>query len=239
MNRAAFFDVDGTLIEKPSLERRFARALWHGKKLSVRNCLAWLKEALRLAPNGLASMFEGNKAYLREIRPTGLGASRVASSAPFFPDALECVAQHALHGERIVLVTGAPEFLAQGIAERLRRELAKRNIRPEIHVCATRLEEKDNLWTGRILGPPMFGEAKAIAVWWYAEKWNLNLAESAAYGDGAHDRWMLASVGKPVAVNPDSRLRVAAQRQRWKIVDWRREAPKKVKLAKMIPESAP
>jgi phosphoserine phosphatase len=151
---------------------------------------------------------------------------------------VESVAQHALNGERVVLVTGTLEFLAEEIAQRLRKELAKRNILPEIHVCATRLEEKDGRCTGRILGQPMFGEAKAIAAWWYAEKWKLNLAECAAYGDGVHDQWMLASVGKPVAVNPDSGLRRAALRRHWKIVEWRRETSNKAKLAKMVPESA-
>src|SRR5262249_18006661 len=152
---------------------------------------------------GLMHVLQGNKAYLRGIRSSGLRANRVACEAPFFPEAVECVARHAAKGERIVLITGTLEFLAEEIARRLRAELAKRNLAAEIHVCATRLEEKDGRWTGRILGRPMFGAAKAIAVWWFAEKWNLNLTECAAYGDSSLDQWMLASVGKPVAVNPD------------------------------------
>ena len=84
----------------------------------------------------------------------------------------------------------------------------------------------------------MFGQAKAIAVWWYAQIWKLNLAECSAYGDGALDEWMLASVGNSVAVNPDSRLQATAQRQRWKIVSWTREARPKAKLVKMVPERA-
>ena len=238
MNRVVFFDVDGTLVEKPSLESRFFRSLRHEGKISASNCIAWLREAMRLAPNGLTHVLQGNKAYLRGTRATGLRADRAVSGAPFFPEALERVARHALNGERIVLVTGTPEFLAVEIANRLRRELAKENIAAEMHVCATRLEEKNERWTGHVLGHPMFGEAKAIAVWWFAEKWKLNLAECAAYGDSVHDRWMLASVGKPVAVNPDSGLRMAAQRQRWEIVEWRKESSEKTNVAKMIPESA-
>jgi phosphoserine phosphatase len=162
MNRAAFFDVDGTLIEQPSLERRFVRELWHERKISWRNGFAWLREAVRLAPNGLAYVLQGNKAYLRGIRSTGARAVPQASSAPFFPEAVECAARHAANCERIVLITGTLEILAEEIAQRLRAELAKRNVFPEIHVCATRLEEKDGRWTGQILGQPMFGEAKAM-----------------------------------------------------------------------------
>jgi len=239
VNRAAaFFDIDGTLIAGPSLERRFFRALRHEGKISLRNYFAWLVEALRLAPNGLMYLWHGNKAYLRGIRSSGHRADRMVTGAPFFPEAIECIARHAANGERIVLVTGALEFLAQEVARALQRELAKRHCESEIFVCATRLEEKNGRWTGRVLCQPMFGEAKAIAVWWFAERWKLNLAECFAYGDSAADQWMLASVGNPVAVNPDSELRVAAQRQHWKTADWRSGAREKRKLAKMIPENA-
>src|SRR5215469_16320888 len=113
MNRAAFFDMDGTLVEKPSLERRFFRALRHEGKIPLRNYLAWLAEVARLAPNGLTYVLQGNKAYLRGIRSTGLRANRAACDAPFFPEAVECVRRHAMNGERIVLVTGTLEFLAE------------------------------------------------------------------------------------------------------------------------------
>ena len=238
MNRAVFFDVDGTLTEMPSLERRYFRALRREGKFSLRNGIAWLAESVRLLPNGLTRALQGNKAYLRAVRSTGLRANRAGDDAPFFPEALECVARHAANGDRIMLITGTLEFLAERIANRLRGELAKRNLAAEIHVCATRLEEKDGRWTGRVLGQPMFGEAKAVAVWWYAEKWKLHLAECSAYGDSAQDQWMLASVGKPVAVNPDSGLRQAGRRQGWTIAKWAREVRPKTKLAKMVPERA-
>jgi len=238
MNRAAFFDVDGTLTEMPSLERRYFRALRREGKSSLRNGIAWLAEFVRLLPNGLTHALQGNKAYLRAVRSTGLRANRAGDDASFFPEALECAARHAANGDRIVLVTGTLEFLAEGIASRLRGELAKRNLIAEIHVCATRLEEKDGRWTGGVLGRPMFGEAKAVAVWWYADKWKLNLAECSAYGDSAQDQWMLASVGEPVAVNPDSGLRQAARRQGWVTAKWAREVRPKTKLAKMVPERA-
>ena len=238
MSSAVFFDVDGTLIEKPSLERRYFHALRHEGKVPLRNGFAWLAEIARLAPNGLTYALEGNKAYLRGIRSTGLRANRVGVGAPFFPEAIECVARHAANGERIVLVTGTLEFLAEQTAKRLRAELAKRNVSAEVYVCATRLEEEDGRWTGRVLGPPMFGEAKALAVWWYAQKWKLQLSECSAYGDSTPDQAMLASVGRPVAVNPDSGLRLRAERRVWPIVSWQRASSVKLKLAKMVPERA-
>jgi HAD superfamily hydrolase (TIGR01490 family) len=238
MNRAAFFDIDGTLIEKPTLERRYFRALRHEGKFPFQNGIAWLAEVARLVPNGLSYAQHGNKVYLRGIRSSSLRANRAGDDAPFFPEAVECVARHAANGERIVLVTGTLEFLGDSIAQRLRAELQKRNVTAEIHVCATRLEEKDGRWTGRIIGQPMFGEAKAVAVWWFAEKWKLNLAECSAYGNSGLDEWILASVGKPVAVNPDSRLRTTARRQHWAAAKWAKAVRREGKLAKMVPESA-
>src|SRR5205814_2610384 len=46
---AAFFDIDGTLLAKPPLERRFFGELrWQGKILT-RNYFLWIAEAVRLA----------------------------------------------------------------------------------------------------------------------------------------------------------------------------------------------
>jgi len=236
MNRATFFDVDGTLIEKPSLERRYFRALRHEGKFPLRNGLAWLAEAARLAPKGLAYAMQGNKAYLRGIRSSGLRANRAGDDAAFFSEALERVARHAMNGERVVLVTGTLEFLAEGVAQRLRSELSRRHARADIQVCATRIEERDRRWTGRVLGQPMFGAAKAVAVWWYAKRWKLCLADCSAYGDSALDEWMLGSVGNPVAVNPDSELRAVARRQNWEIVKWSGNVNRKTKLTNMVPE---
>src|SRR5262249_22816220 len=187
---------------------------------------------------GLIHVLHGNKAYLRGIRSTGLRANCAGEDAPFFLDALECVGRHAANGDRIVLISGTLNFLAEQVLRRLRTELAKRDLSVEIHVCATRLEEKERRWTGRVLGQPMFGEAKAVAVRWYAEKWQLHLAECAAYGDGALDRWMLSSVGKPFAVNPDDGLRAVAKRRGWNALEWRRASRGKSNLTKIVVEKA-
>ncbi len=87
-------------------------------------------------------------------------------------------------------------------------------------MCATRLEEIDGRWTGRILGEAMFGNAKARAVKKLAEEMRLDLARSHAYGDGANDVWMLAEAGKPVAVNPSRPLARIARKRGWPMLRW-------------------
>lgn len=65
---AAFFDLDGTLLPAPSLERRFFRALRYHHKIRLENFLAWLAEAVRLAPKGILAIKQANKMYLRGVR---------------------------------------------------------------------------------------------------------------------------------------------------------------------------
>jgi phosphoserine phosphatase len=67
---AAFFDIDGTLLAKPSLERRFFCELQRRGKIPARNYFAWLAETLRLglrSPRDLHAIVQTNKSYLRGV----------------------------------------------------------------------------------------------------------------------------------------------------------------------------
>jgi len=130
------------------------------------------------------------------------------------------VAWHARQGHQIVLLSGTLEPLALGVARALEDDLAARGITATIRVLATRLEERDGKWTGKISGEAMFGEAKARAAKRLAEKMQLNLERCYAYGDSLNDRWLLAMVGNPAAVNPSNDLASLAQTFGWPVVHW-------------------
>jgi hypothetical protein len=49
----------------------------------------------------------------------------------------------------------------------------------------------------------------------------LDLSRCAAYSDSINDLPMLSLVGRPVAVNPDSALRIEARKRGWEIRDFR------------------
>jgi HAD superfamily phosphoserine phosphatase-like hydrolase len=254
---AAFFDLDGTLMPLPSLERRFFRTLRYRREISVTNYLFWLAESLRLMPRGINAVVHSNKMVLRGVKSlhesdgenrsdcsahtgghqAGGQASAHSSLVPprsvrrnprlpvphFFAEGLERAAWHARQGHAIVLVSGTLEPLASAAALALVLRLAVNGITSSIGVCATRLEEADGIWTGRVLGEAMFGEAKARAVDNLAEDVQLDLSQCYAYGDGANDRWLLAAVGKPAAVNPSRRLASIAQKQGWPVLHWGEE----------------
>ena len=138
----------------------------------------------------------------------------------FLPEGVDQVAWHAQQGHAVVMVSGTLAPLAQEMALALVVRLAVRGIAASVAVCATRLEEKDGLWTGRIVGDAMFGEAKGRAVRRMAVEKGFKLPECYAYGDSAGDRWMLETVGRPMAVNPSWHLETLARRKRWPVLTW-------------------
>lgn len=219
---AAFFDIDGTLVPKPSLERRFVALLAWRRELSAVNSLRWILEAIWLAPRGSSAIFHGNKMYLRGLstRLDGDGGLRFVLPG-FFPQAVERVAQHAAAGHDIVLVSGTLAPLAKMLGLALEAFMSRFGCQASVRVCAARLEESGGLWTGRVLGGPMMGKTKAQAALRLADEFGYDLGRSHAYADSASDRWLLAAVGNPAAVNPTRRLARIARVKGWPVLRWR------------------
>jgi HAD superfamily hydrolase (TIGR01490 family) len=243
---AAFFDLDGTLVALPSLERRFFRALRRRKLILLKNYLCWLMEAIRLMPHGISAILQANKMYLRGVHildERGEGDGGVSSwhkdghqaegqaSAPprrnprwpvstFFAKAIETVARHAKQGHEIVVLSGTLEPLAREAARALEAALAARGTKMKIRVVATRLEELEGRWTGQVLGAAMFGEEKARAAKRLAAEMGLDLGRCYAYGDSWNDRFLMAVVGRPAAVNPSKDVASIARTRGWPILNW-------------------
>jgi HAD superfamily hydrolase (TIGR01490 family) len=214
---AAFFDMDGTLVCLPSLEKRFFSMLRYRKLIGIWNYVLWIAEMARLVPRGINQVMHGNKMYLRGI---SVGEKDSLKARSFYPEAIERVAWHAERGHLIVIVSGTLEFLAERAARVLEAELGAGGLACTIRTCATRLDEKNKTWTGRIVGEAMFGEAKARAIRRIAATEDLDLQRCFAYGDSASDKWMLEAVGKPVAVNPSNDLGRIARRNDWMVLRW-------------------
>ncbi len=218
---AAFLDLDGTLVAGPSLERRLFWRLRYRGAIPLKNYFFWLWEAARLAPRGIGEILRANKMYLRGLAADRIEARGLMPGTSFLGDGVSRVVWHAGQGHVIVLVSGTLEPLAGEVARSLEAELAARGLFVAIRVCATRLEETEGRWTGRIVGNAMSGEAKARAVKKVALEMKLDLESCYAYGDSAGDRWMLEAVGRPVAVNPREELARLAGMRGWATLHWR------------------
>jgi len=240
-NIAAFFDLDGTLLPLPSLERRFAAALRSRRAIPPGNYVRWLAQAIRLAPQGASAVTHANKMYLHDIsvrrqalldgtpaRVNCAGAASLRAKRDqlpvFFPDAFDRIVWHIECGHAIVLITGTLAPLASEAALILTLRLAARGITTSIAVCATQLEQANDRWTGGIKGEAIFGAAKARAAQRIATQKDFDLARCYAYGDSANDRWMLGAVGRPAAVNPSRELERIARLRNWPILRWEKKA---------------
>ena len=224
---AAFFDLDGTLTPLPSLERRLFKKLCAAGAIRSANCLFWLTHAVRLLSRGLSYVRQSNKGYLRNLSSgkTAVFGRQLsdAGQIAFFAAAIETVIWHVRQGHAIVMVSGTLQLLARPAARSLEVTVAAHGLATKVHVRATRLEEAGGRYTGRIVGDAMFGQSKSLAIGQLARRMDWALTRCYAYGDSFSDRWMLESVGRPVAVNPSRALRRLARKRGWPVMEWRRQ----------------
>jgi HAD superfamily hydrolase (TIGR01490 family) len=210
----AFFDLDGTLLAKPSLEWRFFCHLLARDEIKSAAVLRWLGNwAKKLLQNPRAAV-DGNRWYLTGLRES-LASDWVNSlepgSCPMSPEGLARISWHITQQHQVFLVSGTLAPLARTIA---------RNLPGNIEVVATELEVCDGHWTGRLAGGHMSGKAKCRALRALAEQRGLRLELGYAYGNQIADLPMLESVGHPFAVNPAARLRRVARKRGWPICSW-------------------
>lgn len=210
--RLVLVDLDGTLLDPPSSERRFIRHLTRRGLLGPRQWLAAGAFFLRWTSCFGRAVGRKNKAYL-----AGLAPARVAPVAEAFvsgellprlyPELLERLRRHAAEGDVLVLLTGAPEFVAAPIARRL-----------GARCCATLCCVRDGRYTAH---PPLrhpFGADKLALAQALAQELGIELAGCVAYADSGDDLPLLRAVGRAVAVNPDRRLARAAARHGWEVL---------------------
>ena len=129
-----------------------------------------------------------------------------------FPEALLELQHHREQGHRIILVSGGIEPMLKPLAEMLEAD----------GLIATQPEVEGTRLTGRLVDGPMGEERKAEATRQVRDALGIDLSESYGYGDSYADEAFLESVGHPVAVNPDRRLRKLARSRGWQIRIWRR-----------------
>jgi HAD superfamily hydrolase (TIGR01490 family) len=220
--RAAFFDVDKTLLPGSSLYL-FARGLYRRGFYDLGDIagFAFGQLVFRLTGaegrKGMEAAREQALAFIQGKRRddlTQIGHDIVVEviGPRIYPGMRRVIDEHHDRGDRTYLVTAAPRELAQAIAAYLGMDGA----------LGTEAELVDGTYTGRLLGPVLHGPAKLDAVVRLAATQGFDLRESSAYSDSVNDRPLLEGVGRPVAVNPDRHLRDLAAERGWPVQDFRR-----------------
>ena len=210
----AFFDLDGTLLRKPSLEWRFLAHLLERDEIRTANVARWLAHAATTILFAPRCATHANKHYLAGISESAVSEwadAFAAEALPAFVQALARMEWHVERGHQIFLVTGTLAPLARAFARRLPCDAA---------ISATQIEVRDRYFTGRLAGPHMDCGAKSNAVREWACARGLDLTQSYAYGNQMSDAPMLGAVGKPAAANPSWRLARMARKRGWTICRW-------------------
>ncbi|MFB7788026.1 HAD family hydrolase [Streptomyces vinaceus] len=218
---AAFFDLDNTVMQGAAIfhfgRGLYKREFFHRRELAR---FAWQQAWFRLAGvedpdhmqdarDSALSIVKGHK--VSELMSIGEEIYDEYMAERIWPGTRALAQAHLDAGQKVWLVTAAPVETATIIARRLGLTGA----------LGTVAESVDGIYTGRLVGEPLHGPAKAEAVRALAAAEGLDLERCAAYSDSHNDIPMLSLVGHPYAINPDTKLRKHARAHDWRLRDYR------------------
>ena len=224
MDKAAFYDLDGTLLScnLVSTHAYYAR----NDRSPVRSVYQFAKVllsvpimvGLELYSRSLFNVFSF-RAYRGMHRDRLIGLADDLFEVTLKPSIL----QHAqtlinrTHdlGYRNVLVTGTLDFTIRPVALQFGID----------EVICNRLEFKNHVATGRVVGTLLAESEKARSIQEYATREGIDLVDCCAFSDSSADVPMLSAVGHPVATNPTRRLRRVAQQKNWPILELHETSP--------------
>jgi len=210
-----FFDVDHTITRRSSGARFVSLAIRRGiLPRRVLLVLPWYSFTYRLGLLRLKDYKDGFP-YLRGIPRSVL--EQIARESfetrlrgDIYPEAVKIIEERRKLGRRVTLASSSLDFIVHPLAGFLGIDT----------VLATALEFLGEECTGRVAGIPMLGQEKRERVLRFISESGEDPKECAFYSDSIFDVPLLESVGLPVAVNPDLRLRRVARSRGWRILSF-------------------
>jgi HAD superfamily hydrolase (TIGR01490 family) len=124
-----------------------------------------------------------------------------------YEEAATLIRQRQEQGRRVVFATSSIDIIVEPLANWLGVEL-----------IASSLEFVDERCTGRFRGAPVFRAEKRRRVLEIIQRSSLEPRDCSFFSDSIHDLPLLDSVGEPIAVNPDRRLKRIARQRGWPIL---------------------
>jgi HAD superfamily hydrolase (TIGR01490 family) len=187
--------VDG--VEYARANDAFYRDYQQGT-LDIHAFLRFVLRPLREIPRDLLESLRAR--FVREqIEPVMLPAARAL------------IERHRAAGDTLLIITATNTFLTEPTAA----------LFGVPNLIGTDPEQCGGRFTGEVAGIPSFGAGKVARLdAWLVERGG-SLAGSSFYSDSHNDLPLLERVERPVAVDPDPRLREAAHARGWPIVSLR------------------
>ncbi len=194
------FLADKALVDAEVYERENQR-FYDEYKAGTLDILEFLKFSLApLSQHSIAQLNALHKEFMQ---------SRIDSI--WLPKAEALLEKHRKNNDFLVIITATNHFVTAPIAEKLGVN----------DIIATMPEKIDNHYTGKVSGTPCFQEGKVICLEQWLEQKDFSLQGSYFYTDSINDLPLLQKVDKPVAVDPDEKLRQYAQEKGWPVISLR------------------
>jgi HAD superfamily hydrolase (TIGR01490 family) len=220
--RAAFFDVDNTLI-RGSVIYFLGRGMYQRGYFTKKDISRFVLANLRFRLTGKENKDEIQR--FQDAATDFIGGHNVKDieaiaqeiydeyvSPAMWQGTIDIAQSLVAEGIEVYLVTAAPEDMAVLIAQRLGLTGA----------LGSKAEIKDGTYTGQMNGALLHGKEKALAVTQLAKEKGFSLKDCLAFSDSNNDLPLLLCVGHPSAINPDALLGLRAMAEGWPIHDFRK-----------------
>ncbi|MDD9157237.1 phosphoserine phosphatase [Aliivibrio sp. S4TY2] len=186
------FDMDSTAIEIECIDE-IAKLAGVGKQVSEVTERAMqgeldFKESLIQRVGTLAG---ADEAILAKVK----------SELPFMPEVRELVATMHKYGWKPAIASGGFTYFS----DYLKDELSL------VHAQSNQLEIVDGKLTGKVLGDIVSAETKAEILVELADKYDIEISNTVAVGDGANDLVMMEAAGLGIAYHAKPKVQQKAQ----------------------------
>lgn len=213
---AAFFDLDLTIIERDSLKYfisiQYLRKYRHWRFIPRLFLFCVLRKfriiSLQLFKKKSLMAFVGKQEpQLKELGDTFF-KEHLSQSIRY--NAKKEIIWHKRNGRLVFILTASPDIYVGAVA---------RYFQCDGYEC-TKLEYRDNKFTGKFLGKDCQGKEKRRKLKMLALKMGIDLKNSYAYSDHESDYSMLELVGNPIVISPSAQLHKIASQKAWEIKFW-------------------
>jgi HAD superfamily hydrolase (TIGR01490 family) len=217
--KLALFDLDHTLLPIDSDQSwgQFTTALgwtdaeeftrkndgfyadYQAGTLDIHDYVRFATEAFRIRPRA-----EAEAAHARFMHEVIWPVIR--------PEALALLKKHRDAGEQLLIITATNEFVTRPIAEALGVE--------EL-IAVELVRDAEGWYSGEISGVPSLREGKVerLQQWLHQRGLDWDKVETTFYSDSSNDIPLLERVNRPVATNPDAKLKAFAIARGWPILE--------------------
>lgn len=219
MNELVIFDLDNTLIKKQSQGLLLTYTLKKGTiglffYFTIMIWFIFYKLGLVKNPRKIMeysfSFLKGKNVI--DFREDIDDFFRERLKPIIFVDVLRLINTHKAKGRKILIISNAIEYIPKKISEFLNID----------YYIGTKLEIKNNKFTGMIDGDIIYGKNKVFAIKEFVKENNLFLKNSWGYSDHHSDIPFLKTVDFPIVVNPTKKLLKEAQKRKWPILKFKK-----------------